>query len=91
MKGFLTGTEREALKGQHRQEKNRRVADRIKAVLLSDKGWTYRQIAEALFIDEQTIGRHVDEYKENQKLMLSSGGVYEQTQLGAIRRACEAS
>src|SRR5476651_1387801 len=74
MKRFLTDTEREALKAQHRQEKNRRVADRIKAVLLSDKGWTYRQIAEALLIDEQTIGRHVDEYKEHQKLTLSSGG-----------------
>ncbi len=74
MKGFLKEEEREALKAQHRQEKNRRVADRIKAVLLSDKGWTYRQIAEALLIDEQTIGRHVDEYLANQKLTLSSGG-----------------
>lgn len=74
MKRFLNEREREALKAQHRQEKNRRVADRIKAVLLSDKGWTYRQIAEALLIDEQTIGRHVDEYKEDQKLTLSSGG-----------------
>jgi transposase len=74
MNGFLNQAERDALKAQHRQEKNRRVADRIKAVLLSDKGWTYRQIAEALLIDEQTIGRHVDEYKETQKLTLSSGG-----------------
>ena len=74
MKEFLNQEEREALKVQHRQEKNRRVADRIKAVLLSDKGWTYRQIAEALLIDEQTIGRHVDEYLEDKKLKLSSGG-----------------
>jgi transposase len=74
MKGFLNQAQRDALKAQHRQEKNRRVADRIKAVLLSDKGWTYRQIAEALLIDEQTISRHVDEYKEDQKLTLSSGG-----------------
>ena len=74
MKEFLTNIEREVLKKQHRQEKNRRVADRIKAILLSDKGWTYRQIAEALLIDEQTIGCHVDEYKKNQKLTLSSGG-----------------
>lgn len=74
MNGFLNQAERDTLKAQHRQEKNRRVADRIKAVLLSDKGWTYRQIAEALLIDEQTIGRHVDEYKETQKLTLSSGG-----------------
>ena len=60
MKEYLNQEEREALKAQHRQEKNRRVADRIKAVLLSDKGWTYRQIAEALLIDERTISRHVD-------------------------------
>ena len=74
MNGFLDQAERDFLKKQHRQEKNRRVADRIKAVLLSDKGWTYRQIAEALLIDEQTIGRHVDEYMETKKLTLSSGG-----------------
>lgn len=74
MREFLTETERTDLRAQHRQEKNRRVADRIKAVLLSDKGWTYRQIAEALLIDEQTIARHVDEYREDQKLTLSSGG-----------------
>lgn len=74
MKEFLNETERASLKEQHRQEKNRRVADRIKAILLADKGWTYRQIAEALLIDEQTIGRHVDEYVEDQKLALSSGG-----------------
>ena len=74
MKYFLTSSEQEALKAQHRQEKNRRVADRIKAVLLSDKGWSYRQISQALLLDEQTIGRHVDEYRESQKLTLSSGG-----------------
>lgn len=74
MKDFLTQEERAVLKVQHRHEKNRRVADRIKAILLSDKGWTYRQIAEALLIDEQTIGRHVDEYLLDKKLTLSSGG-----------------
>ena len=74
MSTFLSEPERNTLRAQHRQEKNRRVADRIKAVLLSDKGWSYRQIAEALLIDEQTISRHVEEYKEGQKLTLSSGG-----------------
>ncbi len=74
MKEFLNEEERDSLKAHHRQEKNRRVADRIKAVLLSDKGWTYRQIAEALLIDEQTIGRHMDEYLDDKKLRLSSGG-----------------
>lgn len=74
MKDFLTPELRTSLKAMHRREKNRRVADRIKAVLLSDKGWTYRQIAEALLIDEQTISRHVEEYLADEKLTLSSGG-----------------
>ena len=74
MKDFLNQSERDDSKTQHRQEKNRRVADRIKAILLSDIGWSYRQISQALLLDEQTIGRHVDDYLEEKKLTLSSGG-----------------
>jgi transposase len=74
MKDFLSEVQRSALKERHRQEKSRRVADRIKAVLLANKGWTYRQIAEALLLDEQTISRHVEEYLEKKKLRLNSGG-----------------
>ncbi|GAJ45882.1 hypothetical protein HE1_00193 [Holospora elegans E1] len=40
MQIFLTEEARVALRTQHRQEKNRRVEDRIKDVLLSDKGWS---------------------------------------------------
>jgi len=39
MKMFLSQSEEEQLRKQHRGEKNRRVADRIKSVLLSNKGW----------------------------------------------------
>lgn len=74
MRDFLTESERDALRAQHRQERNRRVADRIKAVLLSDQGWSYRQIAQALLLDEQSISRHVDEYCKRKKLDVSSGG-----------------
>ena len=74
MQDFLAPSERDDLKAQHRQEKNRRVADRIKAVLLSDQGWSYRHIAQALLLDEQTVSRHVEEYLEEKKLTLSSGG-----------------
>jgi hypothetical protein len=38
MKNFLTKTERQELRVRHRREKDRRTADRIKAVLLSDSG-----------------------------------------------------
>jgi transposase len=71
---FLTSQEKENLKAAHRQEKNRRVADRIKSVLLADKGWTYRAIAEALLLDEQIISDHVNEYLTDKKLTLKSGG-----------------
>ncbi|MDR0624925.1 MAG: helix-turn-helix domain-containing protein, partial [Holosporales bacterium] len=52
---FLTDADRLELRAKHRKEKDRSSADRIKAVLLADKGWSYRQIAEALFLDEDTI------------------------------------
>lgn len=74
MKNFLSSTERDSLKAKHRKEPNRRIADRFKAILLSDKGWTYRRIAEALLIDEQTVGTHVDEYRDSKKLTLSCRG-----------------
>ncbi|ETZ04821.1 hypothetical protein K737_300748 [Holospora undulata HU1] len=38
MQRFLKEEDRVALRTQHRQENNRHAADRIKAVLLSDKG-----------------------------------------------------
>jgi DNA-binding NarL/FixJ family response regulator len=66
MKDFLKETEREELKKRHRQEKDRRTADRIKAVLMSDKGGSFREIAAILLLDEETISKHVEEYRTQQ-------------------------
>jgi len=74
MERFLTNQEREQLKTRHRKEKDRRTGDRIKAVLLADIGWSWRQIAEALLLDEETVAKHVGEYKEHQKLSIQTGG-----------------
>ncbi len=74
MTNSLSSSQRENLTNLHRKEKNRRNADRIKAILLSDKGWSYRKIAEALLLDEQTISLHVSDYKSKAKVSLSSGG-----------------
>ena len=74
MKGFLTDTERAVLRAQHRFERDRRVADRIKAVLLSDSGWSYKAIAEILMLDEETIAKHVKDYQEKKKLKPENGG-----------------
>jgi transposase len=74
MENFLTPEELSDLRLLHRKEKDRRVADRIKAVLLSHKGWSYRQISEALFLDEETISKQVSEYREEKKLRIVTGG-----------------
>lgn len=74
MKNFLSNEEKANLKLKHRIERDRRVADRIKAVLLTDKGWSYRQISEALMLDEGTISHHIDEYVREQKLRPENGG-----------------
>lgn len=74
MKEFLSIQERQELREAHRREKDRRAGDRMKAVLLSDMGWTFKEIAEALFLDEETISHHVDDYIRDKKLRIQTGG-----------------
>ena len=74
MKGFLDESERIRLLEQHKKERDKRVCDRIKAVLLYDKGWTYERIAEALFISHEAIRQHVLDYEANRKLSSQNGG-----------------
>ena len=74
MKNFLTAEERTNLKGQHRRERDRRICDRIKAVLLSDDGWTHPMIAKVLLLDDQTVGNYIKDYRESGKLKHESGG-----------------
>jgi transposase len=71
---FLSPEGRLALLQSHRRERDRRVADRLKAVLLSDDGMSYKDIAKVLFLDEQTISQHVDDYVERQKTKPKNGG-----------------
>ncbi len=85
MNSFLDKNSREHLRKAHRREKNRRRGDRIKAILLSDKGWTYKSIAEALLLDEETVSNHVKEYVEKKKLDLESGG--SESKLNAVQTA----
>ena len=74
MKNFLRPEERASLKGQHRRERDKRICDRIKAVLLSDDGWTQPMIAKALLLDDQTVGNYIKDYRESGKLKHENGG-----------------
>lgn len=71
---FLNEHEREQLKAQHRKERDKRICDRIKAVLLHDKGWAVSSIAEALLLSEDAIRDHIFEYQESKKLKPENGG-----------------
>ena len=73
MDQFLTDKEREELRNRQRRERDRRIADRIKAVLLRDKGWSYQKIGEALMVDEETVSHHVQEYQKKKSLNLRMG------------------
>ena len=74
---FLTDDERAYLKAQHKRERDRRICDRIKAVLLFDRGWSAASIAEALLLSEDAIRDHISEYKGSKKLKPESGGSIE--------------
>ena len=65
MKEILSPEEHKGLRLQHRSEKDGRKRDRIKAILLSDKGWTFKMIAEALLLDEETIKFYTEQGKGN--------------------------
>ncbi len=59
----LSQEEISSLKIAHRTAKKKREADRIKAIILLGKGWTIREVAEALLLDDETIRNYLNRYK----------------------------
>jgi transposase len=74
MNPFLSAKEREALRAQHRLERDKRICDRIKAILLSDDGWDLAEIARVLLLSEDSVKQHIHEYFESRKLKPQNGG-----------------
>jgi transposase len=64
MKGFLTPEQLAELLHELRVERYAKYSDRIKVILLLDKGWTHEKISEALFLDEGTIRNYRKRYVE---------------------------
>ena len=74
MKIFLTNEEIISLQNQHKKERDKRICDRIKAVLLRNKGWTWMRISEALLLSEESLRLHLKEYQFSRKLKTENGG-----------------
>lgn len=71
---ILSLTEREKLLREHKGERDRRRADRIKVVLLRDDGWSYKAIAEALFLSDEGVRKQLKAYEECGTLAPANGG-----------------
>lgn len=71
---FLNNQQRTELRARHKLERDRRICDRIKAILLFDKGWSYEEIAEALLLSEGAIRNHIQEFATENKLVPEGGG-----------------
>lgn len=63
MRDFLTEEQVKALKLTHRTIKDKKLADRIKAVLMVHFGFTFDQISQALLLDEVTLRRYVEKFQ----------------------------
>jgi transposase len=74
MKIRLSPEEKTALEVRHGKERDGRVRDRIKGVLLSAEGWSMAQISQALRIHLETVRTHLQEYEQSQKLKPENGG-----------------
>ena len=59
----LTIEEVRSLRTLHRSCRDRRLADRIKAIVLLGTGWTVSDTAEALMLDQDTVHKYVQLYR----------------------------
>jgi transposase len=62
------------LEKRHRIERDARVCDRIKAVLLKSESWTNEAIAQALRIHADTVADHLHAWQTSQQLKPGNGG-----------------
>ena len=59
----LTSQEIAALKALHKTLRDKRLADRIKAIVLLGSGWSTSQVAQVLLIDETTVRNWLEKYQ----------------------------
>jgi len=59
----LTSKQITSLKALHRLQRDRKIADRVKAVVLLGSGWSVAKVAEALLVDETTIRLWWEKYE----------------------------
>lgn len=64
MEKFLSLQQELALRREHRQCHVKRYADRIKSIVMLNSGYSFEQVAEILMMDDDTIRRYLNIYRE---------------------------
>ena len=72
--GFLSEIRIQELESIVLTEKNARKLERAKAILLHNKGYSFTDIGIFQFRSAETISRHIQEYLDEEKLSIDSGG-----------------
>jgi len=67
---ILSPDEKAKLIKLHKNLKEKRLADRVKCILLLGSGYTHKQIAEILLLDDRTIGRYKELYSKGTDQLL---------------------
>lgn len=70
----LTSQQKTDLESRHKNARDARESDRIKAVLLRSEGWSPAAIGQALRKSEFSVCRHIDDYVQKEKLKPENGG-----------------
>lgn len=70
----LSIAEKSELKERHRKERDGKIRDRIKAVVLYDEGYSLPEIARILFLSDEGVRKHIKDYNAANKLAPSNGG-----------------
>jgi len=65
MEQKLTAQERADLQIRHKKERDKRVCDRIKAVLAYDDGYSYSEIARILLLDNDSLSKTCEYNRRN--------------------------
>ena len=68
MNKILTSESRADLIALHKKERDRRIRDRMKAVIFYDEGWSFVEISKSLLLDETTVSNYVVEFQDKNKL-----------------------
>ena len=69
----LTTKDKEELKKQHKLERDKRICDRIKAVLMYDDGYSIAEIGKVLLLSDEGIRKHLIDYHERAKIKPENG------------------